>query len=75
MGKTEIYYRMLRSMAVVDTILETFIVANDDVFEMVEDFREKYINNELGKIEFEKSVDNRVEKYFKNNGGLEQIQL
>ena len=71
MGKTEIYYRMLRSMAVVDTILETFIVANDDVFEMVEDFREKYINNELGKIEFEKSVDNRVKKYFKNNGGLE----
>lgn len=71
LGKTKAYYRMIRSMAIVNTILETFIVANDDIFEVVENFREEYINNELGKIGFEKSVDNRVAKYFKNNGGLE----
>lgn len=69
----EIYNRMLKAMAVMNVLTETFIVANDDVFNMVEDFREEYINNELNKIEFEKNISsNRIAKYLKNNGDLEE---
>ena len=66
----EIYNKMLKTMATINVLIETFIVANDDVFDMVEDFREEYINNELNKIEFEKNISsNRIAKYFKNEGG------
>lgn len=69
----EIYNRMLKAMAVMNVLTETFIVTNDDVFNMVEDFREEYINNELNKIEFEKNISsNRIAKYLKNNGDLEE---
>ena len=68
----EIYNKMLKAMAVMNVLTETFIVANDDVFNMVEAFREEYINNELNKIEFEKNMSsNRIAKYLKNNGDLE----
>lgn len=65
----EIYNRMLKAMAVINVLTETFIVANDDVFNMVEDFREEYINKELNIIEFNKnmSTENRLAKFFGND--------
>lgn len=72
--QADIYNRMIKTMAVINVLIETFIVADDNVFDMVEDFREEYINNELNRIEFEKntSTSNRIAKYLKNNGDLDE---
>lgn len=70
-SRSEIYNRMLRAMATISVLIETFVLANDDVFEAAENFREEYINNELKKIELEKSVSsfNRMTKFFRNENG------
>lgn len=73
LGQSDTYEKMLRAIAVVNVIIETFIAADDDLFNKVEGFRDEYINNELNKIEFEKNISsNRIAKYLKNNGDLEE---
>ena len=43
------YKRLIQSMAIVHTLIETFITSDDGIYDMFEEVRDKYIEKELGK--------------------------
>lgn len=58
---------LIESMAMVHTLIESFIVANEDIFNIVDAVKKKYIEHELSKEDNIKSCNNNRIAYLLNN--------
>lgn len=63
--------KLTKSMGVIYTILETFITSDEKIFNTIEEIRDKYIEQELNKINKEQlnntslAINNRISHLFK----------
>ncbi|MCQ4925014.1 hypothetical protein NE686_18075 [Tissierella carlieri] len=61
-NKERNYYKLIQSMAILHTLIETFIASDDSVYDIVEEVRRNYIESELKKND----INNRIAYLYKN---------